>query len=72
MVVPARGVATSVSFATDIEPIFLSRGCVGCHFEFARQTSQMVNFPCTNYPGQVRVKPFDLSSSRLPAPGLSA
>ena len=61
----ARGVGTSVSFATDIEPIFVSRGCVGCHFEFARQTSQMVNVTSSGYAPAVRVKPFDLLNSVL-------
>jgi len=63
--VRVHGFATSVSFASDLKPILLSRGCVGCHFEFTQSASQIVNVPSTGYAPAVRVKPFDLLNSVL-------
>jgi hypothetical protein len=60
-----NGDGITVSFAGDIEPIFQLRGCVGCHFEFARQANQMVNVTSSGYAPAVRVKPFDLLNSVL-------
>ena len=62
--VRVHGFATSVSFANDLEPILVSRGCVGCH-DFAQGASQMVNVPSDGYEPAVRIKPFDLLNSVL-------
>ena len=62
--VRVHGFATSVSFANDLEPILVSRGCVGCH-DFAQGASQMVNVPSDGYESAVRVQPFDLLNSVL-------
>jgi len=63
--VRVHGSATSVSYASDLKPIFVTRGCQGCHFEFTQQASQIVNVPSNGYAPAVRIKPFDLLNSVL-------
>jgi HYDIN/CFA65/VesB family protein len=63
--VRVHGSATSVSYKGDLKPIMLVRGCVGCHFEFTQNPSQIVNVVTDGYAPAVRVKPFDLMNSVL-------
>ena len=63
--VRVHGSATSVSYKSDLKPIMLVRGCVGCHFEFTQNPGQIVNHVTDGYAPAVRVKPFDLLNSVL-------
>jgi len=75
--VRVHGFATSVSYANDLKPIFISSGCQGCHFEFTQQASEIVNVRDVRYPAYLLVKPFDPANSLIyikisgpPPPGL--
>jgi hypothetical protein len=62
--VAVTGDATSVSFATQVRPIFNSTGCNGCHL--FQRTSDIVNVTSQlGYAPAVLVKPFDPASSVL-------
>ena len=63
--VAVNGFATSVSYASDLKPLFSRYGCLGCHFEFTQRADQIVNVTSTGYPPAVRIKPFDLLNSVL-------
>lgn len=61
--VAVSGDATSVSFATQILPIFNQQFCNSCHV--FQSTSDVVNVPAPGYGAAVRVKPFDTVGSVL-------
>ncbi len=63
--VAVTGDATSVSFTTQILPIF-NRGPNNCNFcHIFQSTSDLVSVPAPGYPGAVRIAPFDLAGSVL-------
>ena len=61
--VAVTGDATSVSFAADIRPIFVSDHCVSCHIYW--QASDLVDVPAGVYAPAVYIKPFDAPHSVL-------
>ena len=61
--VALSGDATSVSFASNIKPIFSTDHCINCHV--AWQATDLVNVPAGAYFPAVYVKPFDLAGSVL-------
>lgn len=64
--VTVTGDATSVSFASQILPIFTNTGCnSGCHSHPFLRTSDIVNVTSAGYPPAVLVKPFDAANSVL-------
>ena len=64
--VRARGVGTTVSFATDLRPVLDFRGCnSGCHTRNFYTPTDLVNVTSVGYAPAKRIVPFDLAASVL-------